>query len=215
MSAVPLRNPVRLGKVGGFEPPPGLDALSAVAGQAGSALVLVGVVGAPHGVRGDLRVKSYTAEPASIGRYGPLSSADGRARFDLVDLRTLKDDIVVARFKGVATREAAAALTGTRLYLPRAALPEAGEDEFYHADLIGLAAELPDGTLLGRVEAVQGFGAGDLLLLAREGRDTVLVPFTKLFVPVVDLAGRRVVVMPEALAEGGDAADGAAPDGAA
>ncbi len=174
-----------------------------------SDLVLVAVVGAPHGVRGELRVKCFTAEPEAIARYGPLRTADGRGRYSVASLRPLKDDLVVARFDGVATREAAAALTHVRLYIERGALPAPGEEEFYHADLVGLSVDLPDGTVLGRVAAVLNHGAGDLLEVAREGGETLLVAFTRAFVPVVDVRGGRVVVSPEAVA--GD--DGEEDDG--
>ena len=165
------------------------------------ARLVVGVVGAPHGIRGEVRVKCFTEDPAALGRYGPLTSTDGRVRVEIAALRPLKDDLVVVRLKGVTTREAAAALTGTTLHLDRSALPEAGEEEFYHADLVGLAARLPDGTALGRVVAVQNHGAGDLLEIARDGADTLLIAFTRAFVPVIDVAGGRVVVSREALAD--------------
>lgn len=178
--------------------------------------VLVGVVGAPHGVQGECRVKTYTEEPAAIGRYRPLTTADGRTRFAITKLRPLKGDMVVARFEGVATREAAAALTNTKLFVDRALLPQVEDEEFYHADLIGLWAETDAGVRLGQVVAVPNYGAGDLLEIRTEGAETLLVAFTRAFVPTVDVAGGRLVVSAEALlgaedeAEGGDDAGGPA-----
>lgn len=162
--------------------------------------ILVGIVGAPHGVKGEVRVKSFTERPVAIGRYGPLRSEDGRIKVTIRHVRPVKDDMVVARLDGVDTREAAAALTGTRLFLDRAALPAAEEEEFYHADLVGCAAVAEDGAPVGEVVAVVNYGGGDLLEIARPGRDSELIAFTRAFVPEVDLAGRRVTVASGALA---------------
>ncbi|MDR4308190.1 ribosome maturation factor RimM [Chelatococcus sambhunathii] len=159
-------------------------------------LVQVGVVGAAHGVRGEARVKTFTEDPVSLSAYGPLSLPDGRT-LTIASLRPLKGDMVVARFKGVDTREAAEALARQPLYAPREALPEPDEDEFYHADLIGLRVETATGDLLGAVSAIQNFGADDLLEIRLEGsRRTVYLPFTKTVVPTIDIAGGRVVVEP-------------------
>ncbi len=163
--------------------------------------ILVGVVGAPHGVRGEVRIKSYTGTPTAIGDYRPLTSEDGKGIFTIVGLRPLKDDLVVARFEGVSTREGAAALTNTRLYVDRAILPAPDEEEFYHADLVGLRAEAPDGMPVGHIIAVVNYGAGDLLEISQEQGDSLLVPFTKAFVPTIDLAGQRVVLSADALAD--------------
>lgn len=171
--------------------------------------ILVGLVGAPHGVRGEVRVKSYTDTPTAIGRYRPLLLEDGRS-IDMLNLRALKDDMVVARFKGVDTREAASALTNTQLYVDRAILPPPDEEEFYQADLIGLRVETDDGALVGHVLSVNSYGAGDLLDVGRQDGGGVLVPFTKAFVPVVDVAAGRLVVTAEALVE--DDADGPSDD---
>lgn len=160
--------------------------------------ILVGVVGAPHGIKGEVRVKSFTSTPSAIGSYGPLATDNGRPLTTL-GVRPVKDDMVVARFEGVSTREAAAALTNTRLYVDRAVLPATDEEEFYHADLIGLRAETTDGAGLGRVVAIENFGAGDLLEIAPDEGETILVAFTKAFVPTIDLAGGRVIVSAEAL----------------
>jgi 16S rRNA processing protein RimM len=160
--------------------------------------IQVGVFGAPHGVRGELRLKSHTGDPLAIGDYGPLSDDAGR-RFELTALRPVKDDILVVRVKGVADRAAAAALTHVKLFVDRAALPDADdEEEFYHADLIGLRAETQDGAPVGTVVAVHNHGAGDILEIAPDAGETLLLPFTRAVAPVVDVAGGRIVVAPPA-----------------
>lgn len=161
--------------------------------------VCVAQIGAPHGVRGEVRLKPFTADPLAVGRYGALESEDGTRRFEIVALRPAKD-MLIARLKGVADRDAAEALRHQRLYVARDRLPAAEADEFYHADLIGLAAVAPDGRALGTVVAVPNFGAGDLLEIAPPGSASLLVPFTKAVVPEVDLAGGRIVVEPPELA---------------
>jgi 16S rRNA processing protein RimM len=160
-----------------------------------AARVMVGVVVGAQGVRGALRIKPFTAEAASIAAYGPVEDEAGTRRFRLRLVGEAKG-VVVAKLDGIEDRDAAEALKGMRLYVPRAALPAAGDDEFYHADLVGLEALAPDGRRLGRVRAVQNFGAGDTLELELEDGGALLVPFTKAAVPEVDLAGRRLVVDP-------------------
>ncbi len=160
--------------------------------------VLIGVFGAPHGVRGEMRLKSYTADPAAVVDYGPVFTEDGR-RFVLKLVRPLKDDMVVVRAEGVADRDAAARLTNVRLYVPREKLPEPEEEEFYHSDLVGLRVETAEGEALGTVAAVVDFGAGDLLEIRRPaGGPTVLLPFTKAFVPTIDLRAGRILALPPA-----------------
>jgi 16S rRNA processing protein RimM len=157
---------------------------------------IVGVFGAAHGVRGEIRVKSFTADPSALSGYGPLSDAAGVRTFTITSARPLKDDLLVVRVAGVADRTTAEGLNGIELFVPRDRLPPAGEEEFYHADLVGLVAELPDRSVLGRVVAVPNFGAGDLLEIAPEaGGETILLPFTKAFVPTVDIPARRLVVI--------------------
>jgi 16S rRNA processing protein RimM len=164
--------------------------------------VCLGVVGAPHGVRGAVRVKSFTAEPEAIADYGALEDETGAQRFTLRVVGTAKGDgMVIATLSDIADRDRAEALRGLRLYAPRAALPAPAEDEFYHADLVGLVAQLGDGSALGTVIAVHDFGAGDMIEIARPrekgpGGQPVLVPFTRAAVPVVDIAGGRVVIDP-------------------
>ncbi|MBV8889748.1 MAG: 16S rRNA processing protein RimM, partial [Alphaproteobacteria bacterium] len=159
------------------------------------ARVCVGVVAGAHGVRGAVRLKSFTAAPEDIARYGPVEDESGRRQFSVRVLSTAKGTLV-AELSGVGDRDRAEALRGLRLYLPRAALPPTEEDEYYHADLIGLAAVLGDGTQVGRVRAVHDFGAGDTLEIDRPGAAPALVPFTRAIVPLVDLGGRRLVVDP-------------------
>jgi 16S rRNA processing protein RimM len=163
--------------------------------------VCVGVVTGAHGVRGAVRLKSFTAEPEAIAAYGPLEDECGERRFALRLIGSAKGVLIVA-IAGIEDRDRAEALRGLRLYLPRAALPPPEEEEYYHADLIGLAAALSDGTTLGTVRAVHDFGAGDTLEIARPKGQPVMVPFTRAVVPVVDLeAGRLVIDPPPGLLE--------------
>ncbi|MFD2184793.1 ribosome maturation factor RimM [Rhodoplanes azumiensis] len=161
---------------------------------ASSDRVCVARIGAPHGVRGEVRLWSFTSDPSAVAAYGPLTAADGRV-FEIAALRPAKD-CFVARLKGVADRDAAEALRNLDLYVPRETLAPPGEDEFYHADLIGLLAVDTAGTEMGTVIAVQNFGAGDILEIAPKRGETLLVPFSKAVVPVVDIPGGRVVVDP-------------------
>ena len=158
--------------------------------------VCVAQIGPAHGVRGEVKLWSFTADPLAVKDYGPLESEDGSATFEIEALRPVRDHLVV-RLRGVSDRDTAERLTNTRLFVPRARLPAAADDEFYHADLIGLSAVTADGRELGTVVAIHNFGAGDILeLRAADGRDTMMVPFTDATVPVVDIAGRRIVVDP-------------------
>lgn len=170
--------------------------------------VLVGVFGAPQGVKGELRVKSFTGEPRDIGTYGPWTTADGSRAFKVLSLRPLKDDMLVARIEGIEDRDAAARLTHTELFIPRDRLPPPEPDEFYHIDLIGLRAEDEDGRALGRVRGIENHGAGDIMEIEPEKPgDTLLVPFTLAFVPTIDFEAGRVIVARGALLpeEEGDA----------
>ena len=158
--------------------------------------VCVAQIGAAHGIRGDVKLWSFTADPLAIKQYGPLETEDGAARFKIASLRTAKDHLVV-RFAGIDDRNAAERLTNLRLFVPRTRLPATQADEFYHADLIGLKAVDAQGHEFGTVIAVQNFGAGDLLeIKTPEGRETVMLPFTVTTVPAVDIAGGRIVIDP-------------------
>ena len=177
--------------------------------------LLVGIFGAPHGVRGELRLKSYTADPASIAGYA-LTDAAGRRTFGLVEARLAKDDMLVVRLAGVDDRDAAAALTNVKVYVDRADLPPPDPDEFYHADLVGLRVETTAGAVLGRVAAVLDFGAGDILEIEpADGGRPIMLPFTLAAVPVVDIAGGRLVAEPpvEVLGEDPAGNDSSEPDG--
>lgn len=160
--------------------------------------VLLGRIVTAHGIRGDVIIDSYAADPADIAAYGPLQSADGAKEY-VVEVVRVTPKGVVAHIKGVDDRNGAEALRGVELFVPRARLPQAEEGEFYYTDLVGLRAESEAGATIGTVVSVQNFGAGDLLELRLEGQSvTELVPFTDTFVPVVDVAaGRVVVIMPE------------------
>jgi 16S rRNA processing protein RimM len=159
--------------------------------------ILVGVFGAPHGVRGELRLKSYMQIPLSIGEHDMFTGASGET-YQLLAARPLKDDMLVVRVKGVVDRDTAQKLTNQKLFLAREDLPPPDEDEFYCNDLIGLRAETPEGVALGVVVAAPHYGAGDILEIAPPAGDTMLFPFTRSVVPVVDIAGGRVVIVPPA-----------------
>jgi 16S rRNA processing protein RimM len=164
----------------------------------------MGVVGAPHGVRGAIRIKSFTDDPRAVAQYGALEDESGERRFTLHITGTANGEgMVIARLSGVADRDAAEALRGLRLYAPRAALPAPAKDEFYHADLIGLRAMTREGEDLGRIVALRNFGAGDILEIApKAGGETVLLPFTKAVAPEIDIAGGRIVIAPPRVIEG-------------
>ncbi|MDX7950113.1 ribosome maturation factor RimM [Lichenihabitans sp. Uapishka_5] len=162
--------------------------------------ILIGVIGAAHGVRGELRLKSYTRDPMGVTAYAALWAGEPpRRRLIVKASRLLKDDMLVVRFEAIDGREAAQALTNLKLYVARADLPPPEDDEFYHADLIGLAAVGPDGASLGFVAAMDNFGAGDLLEIVPPRGESFYVPFTRAFVPEVDLGGRHLVLAAEAL----------------
>ncbi len=157
--------------------------------------VLLGRIVTVHGIRGDVIIDSYTAEPGDIASYGPLRSADGSREFRLKIVRVGPKG-VVAHIAGVDDRNLAETLRGTELYALRDKLPPADEGEFYYADLLGLRAENEAGEAIGKVAAVHNFGAGDLLELRLDGQTaTELIPFTDAYVPVVDVPGGRVVVV--------------------
>jgi 16S rRNA processing protein RimM len=163
-----------------------------------SAKILVGVFGAPHGVRGEVRLKSYTADPAAITTYAPLSDESGTRHFSIERLRSIGKDMFVARVKGIDDRGAAEALNGIQLFTARDALPPLEEEEFYHADLIGLRVENGGGEVLGSVVALHNFGAGDILEIApppdAAHKTSAMLAFTRALVPVVDVTGARIVV---------------------
>jgi 16S rRNA processing protein RimM len=159
--------------------------------------VQMAVIGAAHGLKGELRVKTFTGDPLALGDYGPLYSRDGRA-FEILDLRP-QGNVLVARFKGIADRNAAEALNGTQLFVDRSALPDdLDEGEFYHADLVGLSVKDDAGAVIGKVTAVQNYGGGDILAVTLAGGGEALIPFTQAAVPDISVVGGYVVVDPVA-----------------
>ena len=172
--------------------------------------VCVGVVVGVHGIRGAVRVKSFTEVAADIGYYSPVEDETGSRKFRLKVTGEVKGT-VIATLEGVGSREAAEALKGTKFWVPRERLPRTGEDEFLYSDLIGMAVTGLDGRTLGTVAAVQDFGAGDVLDIALVPRGNLMVPFTREAVPEVDVSGRRLVVIPPVYAP--DERDEAAAEG--
>jgi 16S rRNA processing protein RimM len=163
--------------------------------EASVSLVLLGRINAAQGLRGEVRITSFTEDPESIVGYGSLTDGEGRS-FTIESLRVIKGSVLAARLSGVADRTAAEKLKGTELFVDKALLPPAGENEWYYDDLVGLKAETPDGEVIGDIAAVQNYGAGDLLeIRSRGSKETLLIPFTETTVPKVDVAGGRVVVV--------------------
>jgi 16S rRNA processing protein RimM len=160
--------------------------------------ICIGAIAGAFGIAGEVRLKSFCSDPADIGTYGPLTSEDGSRQFRFALTRPVAGGFG-ARMEGVTTREAAEALRGTSLFVDRAKLPSLPDDEFYHADLIGLEAVDTGGELLGKVTAVHNHGAGDIIEISpTRHKSALLLPFTKAIVPNVDLsAGRLVVDLPE------------------
>jgi len=158
-----------------------------------AAPVCVARIGAAHGVRGAVKLWTFTEDPLAVRDYGPLMTKDGARQFEVTHVREAKDHLV-ATLKGVTTRDDAERLNGIELYVPRDRLPETDDDEYYHADLIGLAAVNAADEPLGRVVAIHNFGAGDIIEIAPAKGATMLLPFTNAVVPTVDLAGGRVII---------------------
>jgi len=158
-----------------------------------AAPICVARIGAAHGVRGAVKLWTFTEDPLAVQSYGPLTTKDGARQFEIANAREAKDHLV-ATFKGIATREAAEKLNGIELYIAREKLPATDDDEYYHADLVGLAAVNAANEPLGRVIAIHNFGAGDIIEIAPPTGSTMLLPFTNAVVPTVDIAGGRVVI---------------------
>jgi 16S rRNA processing protein RimM len=162
-----------------------------------AAPICIARIGAAHGVRGAVKLWTFTEDPLAVKHYGPLMTKDGARQFEVTHAREARDHLV-ATLKGVSTRDEAERLNGLELYIAREKLPATDEDEYYHADLIGLAAETSANQPLGRVVAIHNFGAGDIIEIAPPHGATMLLPFTNAVVPTVDLAGGRVVIeLPE------------------
>jgi 16S rRNA processing protein RimM len=171
------------------------------------AQVCVARIGAPHGVRGAVKLWTFTEDPLAVKCYGPLMTKDGARRFEVMDAREAKGHLV-ATLKGIATRDEAEKLNGLELYVAREKLPATDDDEYYHADLIGLAAVSSANEPLGRVIAIHNFGAGDIIEIAPPQGATMLLPFTNAVVLSVDLANGRVVIeLPQEI-EGEEASAG-------
>jgi 16S rRNA processing protein RimM len=166
-------------------------------------LVLVGRFGAPHGLKGEVRLQSFTQDPAAIATYGALTDRAGSRKFAIKSLRPGGKGIFVATVAGVADRTAAEQLTNVELHAERANMPAEDEDEFYVTDLIGLAAVTPAGETLGEVLDVVNYGAGDLIEVKPvAGGETLLFPFTRAVVPAIDKAARKVIIAPPVEVDG-------------
>ena len=166
--------------------------------------ILMGRIGAAHGIKGEVRIQSFTAEPLALADYGPLETNRPGLTIEIEAARTTTN-VLVARLKGIGDRTAAEKLNGVELYVDRERLPPADDDDFYHADLIGLEARLADGTIIGKVSALPNFGAGDLIEVsdARTG-DTFLYPFTQRTVPEVHIGAGFLVIDPPLDADPGE-----------
>ena len=171
-----------------------------------AAHICIARIGAAHGVRGAVKLWTFTEDPLAVMQSGSLLSKDGARSFEIATAREAKGHLV-ATLKGIATREEAERLNGLELYIARDKLPATDDDEYYHADLIGLAAVNAAGEPLGRVTAIHNFGAGDIIEIAPPRGTPMLLPFTNAVVPTVDLSGGRVVIELPAEIEGDDPAD--------
>lgn len=158
--------------------------------------IIVGVLSGSFGVTGDVRLKSFCADPEALADYTPLTRSDG-AQITTIVIKGQTKGALIARVDGITTKEQADALRGVELFAMRDQLPSLPDDEFYHADLVGLTAFDTGGQTLGRVKAVQTNGSDDLLeIVSPAHSDTILVPFTKVIVPTVDLDSGRIVIDP-------------------
>lgn len=167
--------------------------------------ICVARIGAAHGIRGEVKLWSFTEDPAAVANYGPLETQDGTRRFEIEAMRPAKDHFV-ARIAGIDDRDAAEKLRNLELYIPRARLPKIDEDDtFYHVDLVGLDAVTPDGVQIGTVHALHNFGAGDIIEIAPVGGgEPLMLPFNDTTVPKIDLAAKQIVVVRPAEIEARD-----------
>ena len=175
--------------------------------------LLMGRIGAAHGIKGEVRIQSFTEDPLGLLDYGPLATDRPGLVIEILEARTTTN-VLVARIKGITDRSAVEKLNGVELYVDRDLLPEIeDEDDFYHADLVGLDARLADGTSLGQVIAVPNFGAGDMLeLRGKSGGETRFIPFTKAAVPEIHIGAGYVVVVPPIEIEGEELGDASLED---
>jgi 16S rRNA processing protein RimM len=169
--------------------------------------ICIARIGAAHGVRGAVKLWTFTEDPLAVKAYGPLVTKDGARSFEIATAREANGHLV-ATLKGIATREDAERLNGLELYIAREKLPVTDDDEYYHADLIGLSAVNAANESLGRVIAIHNFGAGDIIEIAPPDGPTILLPFTNAVVPTVDLAAGHVVIELPAEIEGDGNSEG-------
>jgi 16S rRNA processing protein RimM len=164
--------------------------------------VCVARIGAAHGIRGEVKLWSFTQDPAAVANYGPLETKDGARQFEIESLRAAKDHFV-AHLAGIDDRDAAETLRNVELYVARARLPKIEDaDTFYYADLVGLTAVTPDGEELGTVSAVHNFGASDVIEIKPSGGgELMMIPFTEMAVPNIDIAAKKIVVVPPIVSE--------------
>jgi 16S rRNA processing protein RimM len=175
----------------------------------GDKRVCLGAIAGAHGVKGAVKIKTFTERPEDVGAYGPLVSEDGKRRFTLKVLQRIKDDVVLATAPEIRSREDAMALGGVRLYVDRARLPAlADADEFYIEDLVGLEARDLSGARIGRVAGVHNFGAGDVIEIARDGAPACFAPFTRAAAPGLDIAAGWISFAPEAFGDAAESDDG-------
>jgi 16S rRNA processing protein RimM len=169
--------------------------MSVPSGDSSERVLLARITGV-HGLKGEVKIATFTAEPEDVAAYGPLTSGDGSITFEIASFRVAGGGAVVARLRGVADRNAAEKLRGTELFVLRSTLPPADEDEYYHSDLIGLSAVSPAGEPLGEIVTVHNYGAGDLLELRPiNSRQTLLIPFESAHVPKVDLEAKCITII--------------------
>ena len=169
--------------------------------------ILMGRIGAAHGIRGEVRIQSFTEDPLALAGYGEMTTNRPGLTVTIEAARTTTN-VLIARLKGVANRDAAEKLNGVELYVDRARLPAIeDEDDFYLADLVGLTARLADGTKLGQVLAVPNYGAGDIIEIGGPGLETRLIPFTRAAVPEIRIAEGFLIVIPPVEIEGEEPAD--------
>lgn len=155
-------------------------------GNAGSSsYICVGVIVAPHGIKGEVKIHSYTEQAEDLTAYGPIYNQSGTKTFR-VKIKHVKGDAVIASLEGYPDRNSIETLRGMKLYIPREALPEPEEEEFYHEDLLNMKVVLPDATSFGTVKAIYNFGAGDVMEIALASGKTELLPFTKAVFPVIN-----------------------------
>lgn len=176
--------------------------------------VLMAKIGAAHGIRGEVRVKPFGDDPLSFADYGVLTSKDGARLFEVERARVQKT-VVITKFRDVTDRNQAEELNGVELFIDRDQLPEPDEDEYYYSDLNGLAVVDQDGNSLGKIIAVQDFGAGDLLEIRPSRGRTFYIPFTKDFVPEVSVSSGRVMAhLPDDYfsEDNSDSSEAASPD---